>query len=199
MSTANKRLSPQEYLALERQAEVRSEFFDGEMFAMSGASYEHTLIKDNLARETGNQLMGGPCHVLTSDMRVKIKKTGLYTYPDVVVVCSEPEFEDGYFDTLLNPRVIVEILSDSTEKYDRGAKFGHYQELPSVQEYVLICQNRDRIERYVRQTDDSWHLQMFKDQSGVFAFGTIDVKIPTAQIYSGVRASKMIEQRDPPS
>src|SRR5258708_40354842 len=98
MSTASKRLSPQEYLALERQAETRSEYFGGEMFAMSGASYEHNIIKDNLSRKTGNQLEGGPCRVVTSDMRVKINATGLYTYPDIVVVCSEPQFEDGYFD-----------------------------------------------------------------------------------------------------
>jgi Uma2 family endonuclease len=191
VSTANKRLSPQEYLALERQAETRSEYFGGEMFAMSGASYEHNLIKDNLAREAGNQLKAGPCRVVTSDMRVKINATGLYTYPDIVIVCSEPEFEDGYFDTLLNPLVVVEILSDSTEKYDRGAKFRHYQKIPSLREYVLVSQDQPLIERYACQPDGSWNLVTFDDRYGTFKFATIAAQIPMIEIYTGVRPSKM--------
>src|SRR4029077_17034813 len=116
MSTApTRRLSPQEYLALERKAELKSEYFRGEMFAMAGATYEHTIIKDNLAREMGNQLKGVPCRPLTSDMRVKVDATKLYTYPDIAVVCDKPQFEDEVFDTLLNPRAVVEVLSDSTE------------------------------------------------------------------------------------
>ncbi len=116
MSTVAKTLlTPQEYLARERLAGIRSEFYRGEMFAMAGASWEHTLIKDNLARQARNQLERGPCRVLTSDLRVKVNATGLYTYPDIVVVCDEPQFEDNQFDTLLYPRVVVEVLSDSTE------------------------------------------------------------------------------------
>jgi Uma2 family endonuclease len=188
MSTAVKRLlSPQEYLAIERQAEIRSEFYRGEMFAMSGASWEHTLIKDNLARAAGNQLEDGPCRVVTSDLRVKIDATGLYTYPDITIVCDEPEFEDNVFDTLLNPRVIVEVLSDSTEKYDRGRKFAHYRQLPSVQEYVLVAQNAPLVERYVRQTDESWLLTAFSEMTQTFSFGTIPVKVPLTEIYRGVK------------
>src|SRR5436305_1064284 len=112
-------LTPQEYLALERRAEFRSEYLHGEVFAMAGATWEHCLIKDNLAGEARQQLKDGPCSVLTSDLRVKITKTGLYTYPDLVIVCEQPKFEDETLDTLLNPLAIVEILSDSTEKYDR--------------------------------------------------------------------------------
>ena len=187
MSTVPKRLpSPQEYLALERQADFRSEFYGGEIFAMAGASWEHTLIKDNMAREAGNQLKSGPCHVLTSDLRVKITATGLYTYPDIVVVCDEPQFEDDKFDTLLNPRTLVEVLSDSTEKYDRGIKFGHYRQLPSVQEYVLVAQDRPLVERYVRQADNNWLLTVFSDLVQTFAFGTIPVQIPLVDIYRGV-------------
>jgi Uma2 family endonuclease len=116
MSTVAKPLlSPQEYLVRERQADFRSEFYRGEMFAMAGASWGHTLIKDNLAAETRGQLKAGPCRVGTSDLRVKITATELYTYPDIVVVCDEPRFEDDHFDTLLNPRVLVEVLSDSIE------------------------------------------------------------------------------------
>src|SRR6516164_9839252 len=118
MSTVAKRLlTSEEYLARERKADYRSEFYRGEMFALAGASWEHTLIKDNLAREAGNQLKTGPCRVVTSDLRVKVSATGLYTYPDVVIVCDEPQFEDQVMDTLLNPRILVEVLSDSTEKY----------------------------------------------------------------------------------
>lgn len=191
MSTASQRLSPQECLALERQAETRSEYFGGAMFAMSGASFEHNIIKENLARKLGNQLEGGPCRVVTSDMRVKVDATGLYTYPDIVVVCSEPEFEDGYFDTLLNPRIVVEILSDSTERCDRGARFRHYRQIPSLKEYVLVAQDRPLIERYACQSDGSWNLVTFDDPSGTFAFATIAVQIPMTDVYTGVRPSKM--------
>jgi Uma2 family endonuclease len=179
-------LSPQEYLARERLADYRSEFYGGEMFAMAGASWEHTLIKDNLAREAGNQSKNGPCRVLTSDLRVKVSGTGLYTYPDIVVVCDEPQFEDKMFDTLLNPRAIVEVLSDSTEKYDRGVKFAHYRQLPSVAEYVLVAQDRPLVERYVRQADETWVLTTFSDLTQTFAFGSIPVRVALADIYQGV-------------
>ena len=188
MSTVPKRLlSPQEYLAKERLAEFRSEFYRGEMFAMAGASWEHTLAKDNLARETGIQLKSGPCRVLTSDMRVKVDATGLYTYPDIVVVCDEPQFEDDEFDTLLNPRVIVEVLSDSTEQYDRGAKFAQYKQVPSIQEYILVVQGRPLVERHVRQPNGSWFPTVFNDLSQTFGFATIPVQVPLAEIYSGVK------------
>jgi Uma2 family endonuclease len=187
MSTVPKPLlTPQEYLARERLADFRSEFYRGEMFAMAGASWEHTLIKDNMAGETRNQLKNGPCRVLTSDMRVKVSTTGLYTYPDILVVCDEPQFEDRVMDTLLNPRIIVEVLSDSTEKYDRGIKFGHYRQLASVQEYVLVAQDRPLVERYVRQADDSWVLTAFSDLKQTFAFGTIPVKVALEEIYRSV-------------
>ncbi len=179
-------LTAEEYLARERLANFRSEFYRGEMFAMAGARWEHTLIKDNLARLAGNQLEGGPCRVLTSDLRVKISATGLYTYPDIVVVCDEPQFEDNQFDTLLNPRVVVEVLSDSTEKYDRGTKFAHYRQLPSVQEYVMVAQDRPLVERYVRQDDNTWLLSVFSDLAQTFAFGSIDVQVALADIYRRV-------------
>lgn len=156
MSAAPKStLTPQEYLARERKAEFRSEYFRGEAFPRVRASYFHTLIKDNIASEAGNQLEGGPCRVLTSDLRVKVEEGVLYTYPDLVVVCDEPKFEDDQFDTLLNPRVIVEVLSESTEKYDRGAKFRQYRTISSFTEYVLVSQDQALAERYVRQQDDT--------------------------------------------
>ena len=187
MSTAQKTLlSPEEYLARERAADFRSEFFRGEMFAMSGASWEHNLIKDNLARETGNQLKEGPCRVITSDLRVKVSATGLYTYPDMVVVCDEPRLEDKFGDTLLNPRVVAEVLSKSTESYDRGTKFAHYRQLPSVREYVLVAQDRALVERFVRQPDDTWLLTEFSGLTQTLEFGTIAARVPLVEIYRGV-------------
>jgi Uma2 family endonuclease len=189
MSTVRKPtvlLTPQEYLNRERAADFRSEYFCGEMFAMAGARFEHTLIKDNIAAEARAQLRGGPCRVVTSDLRVKVSATGLYTYPDLVIVCDEPQFEDDVRDTLLNPRVIGEVLSESTEKYDRGAKFEHYQKVPSVQEYVLIAQDRPFVERYVRQADGSWSYTSFDGLAATYPFASVAVQIPLAEIYHGV-------------
>lgn len=183
-------LSPQEYLDRERRAETRSEYYRGEMFAMSGATWEHTLIKDNLAREAGNQLKAGPCRVATSDLRVKVNASGLYTYPDIVIVCGEPQFEDKVLDTLLNPSVLIEVLPDSTEKYDRGQKFVHYRQLPSLKEYVLVAQDRPQVERFVRQDDGTWVLSAFGDLAQTFSFGTIAVQVPLAEIYRGVKLSE---------
>jgi Uma2 family endonuclease len=188
-SVPQRLLTPQEYLAIERKAEFKSEFYDGEMFAMAGASWEHTFIKDNVARHAGNQLADGPCRVLTSDMRVKVDATGLYTYPDIVIVCTELKFEDKVFDTLLNPRVIIEVLSDSTEQYDRGTKLKHYRRVPSVQEVVLIAQDRPLVERYVRQTDHSWLLTEFRELTEIFEFGSVPVKIALTDIYRSVEFS----------
>jgi Uma2 family endonuclease len=187
MSTASKRLlSPEEYLALERHADFRSEYYAGEMFAMAGASWEHSLIKDNLARAVGNNLASSHCHVLTSDLRVKVSPTGLYTYPDIVIVCDKPEFEDKHFDTLLNPQILIEVLSDSTEKNDRGTKSAHYRRLTSLKEYVLVAQDRLFVERYVRQPDGSWLLTEFNGLDAVFSFGTIAAPVALADIYRGV-------------
>ena len=116
-------ISPEEYLELERASETKHEYFNGEIFAMAGASLQHVRIVNNLGRLLGSQLLDRPCDVLTSEMRVKVSETGLYTYPDVAVVCGEVELEDNQADTLVNPMVIVEVLSSSTEAYDRGYKF----------------------------------------------------------------------------
>jgi Uma2 family endonuclease len=187
MSTVPKRLlSPQEYLDQERVAEFRSEYYRGETFAMAGASWEHTVVKDNMAREAGNQLKGGPCVALTTDLRVLVNASGLYTYPDIVVVCDEPQFEDGVRDTLLNPRAIVEVLSKSTENYDRGAKFGHYKQMLTLQEYVLVAQNQPHLERHVRQADGTWAVTDFSELTQTFAFASVPVQIPLAEIYRGV-------------
>ena len=136
-----------DYLALERQAETKSEYLNGRIYAMSGASRSHNRITFNLARRIGNQLGGRRCEGYVNDMRVKVSPTGLYTYPDVVVVCGKEQFEDTHLDTLLNPTLIIEVLSDSTEAYDRGRKFLHYQLLDSLIDYLLVSQDAPRIER----------------------------------------------------
>ncbi|KYF55278.1 hypothetical protein BE08_43415 [Sorangium cellulosum] len=151
-------LSPAEYLAFERASEQKHEYANGEIFAMSGCSREHSLLSGNIQRELGNALLDRACEVHTSDMRVKIASTGRYVYPDASVVCGEPVFEDAEVDTLLNPSVIVEVLSETSEAYDRGDKFAQYRSVPSVMEYVLVAQKEVRIEHFQRQPDGRWLL-----------------------------------------
>ena len=181
------RLTPQQYLARERQAVTKSEYLRGEMFAMSGASREHNLIAGNVNRELGEQLRERECEVYQADMRVKIRPTGLYTYPDVTVVCGEPEFEDAEVDTLLNPTVLVEVLSPSTADYDRGGKFTHYRRLPSLQEYVLISQDRPLVEHYVRQGKDEWLLTEQSSLQDPLILPSIQCQLPLSEIYLKVR------------
>jgi Uma2 family endonuclease len=193
MSAGRKRLlTPQEYLAQERAAPFKSEYYRGETFAMAGAKHQHCLVKVNLAGETRSGLKDGACQVMTSDMRVKVDATGLYTYPDIVIVCDRPKFEDNVFDTLLNPLVLIEVLSDSTEGYDRGPKFAQYRRIPSLREFVLAAADRVRIERYIRQPDDNWLLTEFADANGEFAFASVPVRVSIAEVYRGV------EFPDPP-
>jgi Uma2 family endonuclease len=177
------RITPEEYLALERKAEIKSEYIDGEMFAMSGAQREHNTIMVNLATELGVQLMDRPCEVYVADMRTKVSKTGLYTYPDAVVVCGEPEFEDAQLDTLINPQIIIEILSKSTESYDRGKKFAHYRTLDSLQEYLLVSQTECRIERYARQDDGNWLYSETTDPGGSIELAAIACRLSMSRLY----------------
>lgn len=179
-------LTPQEYLARERKAEFKSEYYRGETFAMAGASWEHNLIAANVSGETRQQLKAGPCHVVSADLRVKIDVTGLYTYPDIIVVCNEPQFEDKMFDTLLNPRVLMEVLSESTKNYDRGEKFKHYRQIPSLQEYVLIAQDEPLVERHVRQPNGDWLMTEFRGLEQTLALTSVPVKIARTDIYRGV-------------
>ena len=183
---AQKRYTPEEYLALERQAQCKSEYYAGEVFAMAGASRWHNLIVANVIGELRSQLKGRPCTTYPSDMRVKISPTGLYTYPDVIVVCGEAQFEDTQQDTLLNPTLIVEVLSESTEAYDRGGKFAHYRKLASLMEYVLIAQTKSHIEHYVRQPDNRWLLEEAESLHGTVHFPAIDCHLSLAEVYNKV-------------
>lgn len=147
-------LTPEAYLALERQATTKSEYVDGALVAMSGATRAHILINVNISSSLHAQMRDRPCEVYTQDMRVRITEGDMYAYPDVVVVCGKPQFEDDQFDVLLNPTLIIEVLSDSTEVYDGDLRFAHYRIRASLQEYVLVAQDRASIERYSRRGDE---------------------------------------------
>ena len=180
------KLTEAEYLAIERKADFKSEFYRGEMFAMADASRERNTVKENLIGEIYTCLKRSPCRSFSSDQRVKIQATGLYTYPDIVIVCGKPEYDSVDRDSLINPDAIIEVLSPSTETYDRGAKFRQYQQLPSVKEYILVSQNEPLCERFVRQTDGTWVLTIITGLAGELAFTTVPVRVPLADIYNGV-------------
>lgn len=149
-------LSPEEYLTIERQAEYKSEYVDGVMYAMSGASFKHNVIVANVIIELGQQLKGRDCRALPSDIKVRLPDARKFFYPDVSVICGEPQFHDERSDVLLNPVLIVEVLSESTAAFDRGEKFQAYQQLGSLQEYLLISQDKIFVEQYVRQAREKW-------------------------------------------
>ena len=175
-------LTPEEYIALERKATLKSEYLSGEIVAMSGASLAHNLITVNTVNHLYNQLVESGCRVFTGDMRVGIREGTSYFYPDVVVVCDEPRFEDNALDTLINPIVVIEVLSPSTEAYDRGEKSVRYRHLESLQEYILISQNQVHVEHYRRQ-GKQWILSEFSVLEDVLPLASIEAELPLRQIY----------------
>ena len=187
MSTAARHyLTPEEYLAIERAAERKSEYFQGEMFALAGAGYAHNLLVSKLIRLLGPDADQRGCQILPSDMRVKISELGKYTYPDVTVTCGPTELEDAHGDTLLNPAVIFEILSESTERYDRGTKFAHYQRLSSLRVYVLVAQDRERVEVYTRQDGGFWRYEAFEGPKALVTLEPPGTQFTLARLYEGV-------------
>ena len=180
------RMTPAEYLAFERDSEIKHEYLDGMIFAMSGASRAHNLICSYTTIHLGNQLQNQPCEIYPADMRVNVEATGLYTYPDLSVVCGEAQLADDEFDTLLNPLLIIEVLSPSTEGYDRGKKFHHYQQLESLREYVLIAQDSPRIERFLRQDDDTWVLTNVTGLENSLPLASVDAALSLAEVYQKV-------------
>ena len=185
----NRHISVEDYLVTERRAETKSEYVDGEVFAMSGASREHNLIVVNVVASMHGQLKGRPCETYAGDMRVHVPATGLYTYPDVTVVCGEPQFEDAELDTLLNPTLLVEVLSPSTEGYDRGKKFAQYRALESFREYVLVSQEEVRVEIFTRQEDGHWLLsQEAARLDEALLLASIGCELRLADVYDRVIA-----------
>lgn len=160
---AQVRLTPVEYLRIERAAEWKSEYIDGEMLAMSGASPRHALITGNLVRELGNLLREGPCAAYPSDLRVATDRHRHYTYPDLVVACEPLQYADEHRETITNPVLIAEVLSESTEKCDRGANFERYRAIPTLAAYLLVAQDRVHVELYTREANAAWILREWND------------------------------------
>ena len=196
---AQTHLTPQEYIAFERKAipdaeTVRSEYINGEIINMPGASRAHNLITNNISGELRNLLKGSRCEIYANDMRVSSPLTSSYFYPDVVVVCEEPRFEDDVFDILLNPIILVEVLSPSTEAYDRGEKFAHYRQLASLQEYVLVSQDKVLVEHYRRQdkqentldTGKDWIFTDFRELKEILLLTSVQCELPLQEIYERV-------------
>lgn len=180
-------LTPEEYLTLERDTPHKSEYFQGQIFAMSGVSRNQSLITTNAVISLGLQLRQRPGEVHAADMRVKVSATGLYTNPDIAVVCETPQFEDAAVDTLLNPTVVIEVLSPSTESYDRGRKFEHYRAIPSLMEYVLIAQDKRLVEHFARQPDNRWLFSAFDRAEDTLALRAAGCTLALADLYDKVR------------
>jgi Uma2 family endonuclease len=181
------RISVDEYLALERRSATKNEYLNGEIFAMTGASRPHNIITGNVFASLHSQLRGRGCEIFTSDMRVRVPAANLYTYPDVVVACGDPRFTDEEIDTLLNPALIVEVLSPSTESYDPGTKFEYYRTLPSLAEYLLLAQDRVHAEHFVKQPNDGWLLTETDRLDDVLELPAIGCTLSLRNAYDRVR------------
>jgi Uma2 family endonuclease len=179
-------MTEEEYLALERTSDEKHEYLDGRVYAMAGASLKHGRIIKNTSGRLFSKLLGGPCEAITNDLRVRISATRLNTYPDIVVICNEPQLTDDYLDTLTNPTVLIEVLSPSTENFDRGMKWYHYQHIESLQEYVLIAQDSPRIEHYARQEDGTWRFSATIGLESAVELPSLGCKIALAEVYANV-------------
>lgn len=179
-------ISEEEYLTIERVADYKSEYVNGEIFAMTGASRKHNLIALSIAGELRQQLKGKPCEVYPGEMRVKAPAARSYVYPDVVVVCGEPQSEDDYFDTLLNPTLVVEVLSKSTESYNRLAKSSFYRTIESLSEYLLVSQEEYRVEQYLKQADGRWLLADVRSLEGLIVLESIGCSLALKDIYDRI-------------
>lgn len=192
MPAPTQRFTPQEYLRLEQAADgVRHEFHAGEVLAMSDGTYRHSRINANTIRAVGNRLEGSPCFVLESNMRVRLEREDRYVYPDASIVCGEPRFDplDKSETTITNPRVLIEVLSESTEAYDRGAKFTAYRDLESFEEYVLISQKDARVETFTRQSDGTWIFAAYEGLHAVALLRAQRIELPLAEVYAGLAAT----------
>jgi Uma2 family endonuclease len=179
-------LTPEQYLEIERKAEFRSEYVDGEMFAMAGGSPNHARIARNVLARLDQQLAGRPCEAFGSDMRLHSSKHRMFTYPDVSVICGRQQLLDSRKDTFTDATIVVEVLSPSTRNYDRGEKFLFYRSLPSFSEYLLLAQDTIRAEHYVRQPDGSWVFREFTDPAAEVDLKSIDCRLQLSSLYERV-------------
>lgn len=178
-------MTPDEYLAFERAAETKHEYLDGEVFDMSGGSARHSIIAGNLIGEIRAALKGRDCLTFTSDMRLKVQATGLYAYPAAQIACGPLEFEDDREDVILNPVVIIEVLSTSTASWDRGKKFWHYRHLDSLTDYVLVAQDEWLVEHYRRQPNGGWLLETLEQGTGRLRLESVGCEVPLTEVFSG--------------
>ncbi|RYD79743.1 MAG: Uma2 family endonuclease [Sphingobacteriales bacterium] len=176
----------EDYLEQERTASEKHEYYQGEIFAMSGASVEHNIISGNLAREIGVSLKGKGCRPYGSDMRIHIPSNTLFTYPDISIICGKPDLIDEAFDTTTNPTVIIEILSPSTRSYDMGTKFKLYRDITSLKEYILIDSENVYVEKHVRQADNNWLLSEIKNVNEQLHIESVQINIALQDIYEGI-------------
>jgi Uma2 family endonuclease len=183
------RRTPAEYLAYERASAGRHEYFEGELFALSGASWRHNVIAARLVALLTARLPGSGCTVVGSGMRLKVDASGLYTYPDVSIVCGPPRLEDEHGDTLLNPTLLAEVLSASTEGYDRRRNAEHYRRLPSLQEYLLVAQDTPHIEQYTRQGEREWLLREHQGLEAAIELTSLGCRVELRDLYPGVEGS----------
>jgi Uma2 family endonuclease len=209
---AKRRYTVEEYLRLEETSDVKHEYRFGEIvdmsgiLDMSGGMLDHSLVSANVSREMGNALKGGPCRVFDSNLRVRINRNPLFCYPDVTVICGEPVFDPGQPEkrlTVLNPKLIVEVLSPSTAGYDRGEKFTRYRELESLEEYMLVTADKAQVEVYFRQADGTWLFSPTAGLEGVARLRSLDVRLPLAEVYAGLTfpeaAEPALDESDPPA
>lgn len=188
------RYTPEQYLEIDRKAEGRSEYVAGEILAMAGASREHNRITLNIGASLTEQLRGKPCEPFTSDLRVKGRTTGSYLFPDAVVGCAPLEFEDSSLDILLNPVVIMEVLSPTTEAADRSWKFAHYRRFASLRDYVMLSQYQLCIEHYTRQTEDVWTLVELSSLSDVLHLPSVGCALPLSVIYERIEFPASVDR-----
>ncbi len=181
-----KNISAAEYLAVERNAFEKHEYYQGEVFAMSGASIKHNMIFSHVFGELASKLKGKNCMPFGSDLRIHIPKNTLYTYPDISIVCGETKCTDDFFDTAVNPSVIIELLSKTTRSYDKGKKFSLYRDIDSLLEYILIDTERIHVEKHIRNNDNSWQLTEFKSLEDSFLINTVNLSISLKDIYEGI-------------
>ncbi len=188
---------PEEYLAIERVSQVKSEYVNGHIYAMAGSSPEHSAITVNVTVALGSQLIDQSCQAYSSDMKVGASSSGIFAYPDLSVVCGEPSFHDEQRDVLINPRVIIEVLSPSTEAFDRGKKFARYQQLKSFTDYILIAQDEPRVDHYEKQADDEWLLHIAHGLDAKIHIASINCDLVLSQIYNKVPVTSRGEPHAP--
>ena len=186
----------EQYAALEDEAEYKSEFIAGRIYAMSGGTPKHSLIAGNIIRELGNLLKRGPCQVYTSDLRIGIMPIDVETYPDVTIVCGEPHVNPFDKNSIINPSVIFEVLSPSTERYDRGEKWARYRRLDSLEEYILVSQDKPEVEQYIRQDSGLWSYKAVEGLDAASVLTVLGAVLPLAEIYDRITFEENVGARE---